>query len=150
MKEQKSFYFKPADVKREWILIDATDQVLGRLASHIAQLVRGKLKPTYTPSVDSGDFVIVLNTDKLKFTGNKLKDKMYYRHTGYPGGLKSISLKDQMKKDSTAVLYEAVKGMLPGTKLGKHILKKVKIFRGAEHPHSSQQPKVLETLVKEA
>lgn len=150
MKPQKSFYFKPADVKRKWVVIDADGQILGRLASRIAQLVRGKLSPTYTPSVDSGDFVIVINADKLKFTGNKLTDKMYYRHTGYPGGLKSISLKDQMKKDSTTVLYEAVKGMLPGTKLGKQILKKVRIFRGEQHPHASQQPVVLETLAKEA
>ncbi len=149
MKQQKSHYEKPLEVKRQWLVVDADGQTLGRLASRIAMLARGKTKPTYTPSVDNGDFVVVINADKIKVTGKKLTDKKYYWHTGYPGGIKSISLKDQLKKDSTKVIYDAVKGMIPGTKLGKQVMKKVKIYSGNEHPHSSQNPVVLETVAKE-
>ena len=138
MKQQKSFYPKEADICQEWQLIAASGAVLGRLATKIASIVRGKVKAEYTPSVDTGDYVVVINADKIKVTGNKMQAKNYYRHSGYPGGLKTTSLEELMKKDSTQVIYKAVKGMLPHNTLGRQIMKKVKIYSGAEHPHSAQ------------
>ena len=138
MKRQKSFYPKQTDVNKEWQIIDAGDQVLGRLASKIANILRGKEKPEYTPSVDMGDYVVVLNASKVKVTGKKMQEKIYYRHSGYPGGLKQISLEDQMAKDPCKVIYRAVWGMLPHNRMGRKMIKKVKIYAGSEHPHEAQ------------
>lgn len=144
MKQQKSYYAKPTDIERKWYIVDATDKILGRLASEVAGVLRGKNKATFTPSVDVGDFVVVINSDKIKVTGAKETDKKYYHHTGYPGGIKETSLAAQREKDSSKIIYSAVKGMLPSNRLGRQMLKKVKIYTGAEHPHDAQQPSVLE------
>ena len=137
MKSQSSYYEK-GDDNRQWSLIDADGQVLGRLASKIANVLRGKDKPTYTPSVNMGDFVVVINSDKILVTGKKETDKFYHRHSGFPGGLTSVSFKDQVAKDSTKVILSAVKGMLPKGRLGRTLLTKVKVYSGAEHPHEAQ------------
>ncbi|OEU71344.1 MAG: 50S ribosomal protein L13 [Desulfuromonadales bacterium C00003093] len=129
------------DVKRGWFVIDMEDVVLGRAATEIARVLRGKHKPIYTPSVDTGDFVIVLNADKVKLTGNKLADKKYYRHSGYPGGIREISAEKLLVKKPEMVLQSAVKGMLPKNKLGRKMFKKLKVYAGGEHPHAAQQPK---------
>ncbi len=129
------------DVKRGWFVIDMEDVVLGRAATEIARVLRGKHKPIYTPSVDTGDFVIVLNADKVKLTGNKLADKKYYRHSGYPGGIREISAEKLLAKKPEMVLQSAVKGMLPKNKLGRKMFKKLKVYAGGEHPHAAQQPK---------
>ena len=139
----KSFIAKPAEVERKWYVIDAEGKNLGRMSSQIAAILRGKNKPTYTPHVDCGDYVIVINTDKVVLTGNKLEDKMYTYHTGYVGGLKQIPYKTMMANKSDVVVYEAVKGMLPKNKLGKQMIKKLRVFKGAEHDHAAQQPEVL-------
>jgi large subunit ribosomal protein L13 len=146
MKAQKSFYPKAADLSADWYIIDATDQILGRVASKIARIVRGKDKPTYTPSADTGDFVIVINADKIRVTGNKVQDKKYYRHTGYPGGIKERTLGELMDHKPTEALRLAVRGMLPKHSLGKTLNKKVKIYAGSEHPHTAQQPKEIKTV----
>lgn len=148
MKEQKSYYAKPEDITRKWYIVDATDQVLGRLASEVAKILRGKNKPQFTPSVDMGDFVIVLNALKVKVTGNKEKDKKYYNHSGYPGGLKEKTLEFLRKKNPEEILMRAIKGMLPHNKIGKQMLKKVKIYKGAEHSHEAQNPEKI-SVVKE-
>jgi len=132
---------KITDIKREWYVVDLDGKVLGRAAAQIAKVLRGKNKPIYTPSVDAGDFVIVLNADKVKLTGNKLADKMYHRHTGYPGGLRSISAGKLLEKSPEDLIKKAVKGMLPRNKLGRHMLKKLKVYASNEHPHAAQQPK---------
>ena len=137
MKSQSSYYEK-GDDSREWSLIDADGQVLGRLASKIANVLRGKNKPTYTPSVNMGDFVVVINSDKVVVTGKKETDKFYHRHSRYPGGLTSVSFKEQVAKDSTKVILSAVKGMLPKGRLGRTLLTKVKVYSGSEHPHQAQ------------
>lgn len=134
---------KQAEVKRSWFMVDLEGQVLGRAASEIARVLRGKHKAIYTPSVDTGDFVIVLNADKVQLTGKKLADKMYHRHTGYPGGLKSISAGKLLEKKPEELIKKAVKGMLPKNKLGRQMLKKLKVYAGPDHPHSAQQPKQL-------
>ncbi len=149
MREQKSYYAKPLEVERKWIIIDAQDKILGRLASYVAGLLRGKYNPAYTPSVDTSDMIIIINADKIKVTGNKLKDKVYNWHTGYPGGIKSIQLKDQMKKDSTFVIFEAVKGMLPHKRLGRQLVKHMKIYKNDRHPHEAQLPVAVEIPSKE-
>lgn len=128
-------------VKKEWLLVDATNMPLGRVASQVAAMLRGKHKPSYTPHCDTGDYVIVINTDKMVLTGNKLTDKKYYHYSGYPGGLSSATYKDLMKNKSDFVLERAVKGMLPKGPLGRDMFKKLKVYKGAEHPHSAQQPK---------
>ena len=128
-------------VKREWLLVDAADMPLGRVASQVAAMHRGKHKPSYTPHCDAGDYVIVVNTDKMVLTGNKLVDKKYYHYSGYPGGLSSATYKDLMKNKSDFVLERAVKGMLPKGPLGRDMFRKLKVYKGAEHPHSAQQPK---------
>ena len=148
MKEQKSYYAKPEDITRKWYIVDATDQVLGRLASEVAKILRGKNKPQFTPSVDMGDFVIVLNALKVKVTGNKEKEKKYYNHSGYPGGLKEKTLEFLRKKNPEEILMRAIKGMLPHNKIGKQMLKKVKIYKGAEHSHEAQNPEKI-SVVKE-
>ena len=138
-----SFMEKPVKAEVKWYVVDATGVALGRLASQVASVIRGKHKPTFTPNVDMGDYVIVINTDKVVLTGNKLEDKMYTYHTGYVGGLKQTPYKTMMANKSDVVVYEAVKGMLPKNKLGKQMLKKLRVFKGAEHDHAAQQPEVL-------
>ena len=140
----KSFMAKSHEVKREWFVVDASGMTLGRLASQVASVLRGKHKPTFTPNVDTGDFVIVLNSDKVVLTGKKLEQKMYTYHTGYIGGLKQTPYKDMMAKKSDVVVYEAVKGMLPKNSLGRQMLTKLRVYKGAEHNQQAQQPKVLE------
>lgn len=143
----KTYSAKPADIEREWWVVDAEGQTLGRLASRIAPILRGKHKPIYTPHVDVGDYVIVVNAAKINVTGDKLDSKMYYRHSGYPGGLKERPLREQLEKFPERPLEAAVKGMLPKTKLGRAMLRKLKVYAGAEHPHAAQQPTPLELEV---
>jgi len=131
------------DIKRAWFVVDLEDIVLGRAATEIARILRGKHKPIFAPSVDTGDFVVVLNADKVKLTGNKLADKKYYRHSGYPGGLRQITAEKLLVKKPEMVLQSAVKGMLPKSKLGRKMFKKLKVYSGGEHPHAAQQPKEL-------
>lgn len=140
----KTYYAKPGEVQREWLLVDATDMTLGRLASEVAQILRGKNKPTYTPHVDTGDFVVVINAEKIKVTGAKVTDKVYYRHTGHPGGLKSETFKEAMEKHPTRVIEHAVAGMLPKNTLGRQMRKKLKVYAGPEHPHQAQNPRKIE------
>ncbi|MDD3237212.1 MAG: 50S ribosomal protein L13 [Candidatus Gastranaerophilales bacterium] len=136
----KTYSAKPLEVERKWYLIDAEGKTLGRLAVVIANLLRGKHKPQYTPHIDTGDFVIVVNADKIKVTGNKETDKKYYRHTGYPGGLKITSFKELMEKNPVAAIEKAVKGMLPHNTLGQDQFNKLNVYAGAEHPHEAQKP----------
>ncbi|AAR36268.1 50S ribosomal protein L13 [Geobacter sulfurreducens] len=135
---------KKEEVTRDWYLVDADNKVLGRMATEIANILRGKKKPIYTPSVDTGDFVVVVNAAKLQLTGNKLADKMYYHHTGFPGGIKSITAGKLIEKKPEDLIRKAVKGMLPKNKLARHMLKKLKVYAGPEHPHEAQQPKTLD------
>ena len=137
----KTYYAKPNEVEREWLLIDAEDQVLGRVASKAAQILKGKHKPQYTPHVDTGDFVVVINADKIRVTGVKATDKEYYRHSGYPGGLKCETFQEAMEKHPERVIEHAVKGMLPKNTLGRAMAKKLKVYAGAEHPHMAQKPR---------
>lgn len=134
---------KQSDVKRQWFVVDLEGKVLGRAASEIARVLRGKHKPIYAPSVDAGDFVVVVNASKVKLTGNKLADKMYYRHTGYPGGIRSLNAEQLLEKRPEDLIKKAVKGMLPKNKLGTQMIKKLKIYSGPEHRHDAQQPKEL-------
>jgi large subunit ribosomal protein L13 len=140
----KTFIAKKEDVQRDWYVIDATDKILGRMASRIAMILQGKTKPIYTPHVDTGDFVIVTNAEKIKLTGNKMKEKVYYTHSGYPGGFKEIPIKKWMEKHPDRIVNLAVKRMLPKTKLGRAMLKKLKVYAGPDHSHEAQQPKTLE------
>ena len=140
----KTFSAKAADVTHEWFVIDATDKVLGRVASEVARLLRGKHKAIYTPHVDTGDYVVVVNASKLRVTGAKETDKKYYRHTGYPGGLRETSFRDLQARHPNRALEKAVKGMLPKGPLGYAMARKLKVYGGPEHPHSAQQPKPLE------
>ncbi|GGY26104.1 50S ribosomal protein L13 [Paludibacterium paludis] len=140
----KTFSAKPHEVKREWYVVDATDMVLGRLAAEVARRLRGKHKPEFTPHVDTGDYIVVVNADKLRVTGAKALDKKYYRHTGYPGGIKERTFTELHNQFPGRVLEKAVKGMLPKGPLGYAMIKKLKVYAGTEHPHSAQQPKVLE------
>jgi len=135
---------KPAEVRRDWYVVDADGKTLGRLASEIARRLKGKHKPIFTPHVDTGDYIVVVNAEKVAVTGNKLKDKMYHHHTGYIGHLKSISLEKQLQKAPERVIETAVKGMLPRNPLGRAMMKKLRIFAGPEHKHQAQQPKPLE------
>ena len=141
----KTYSAKPGEVTREWYLVDAEGKTLGRLATQIADTLRGKLKPQYTPHVDTGDFVIVVNAEKIQVTGNKLDQKRYYRHSGYPGGLRSRTLREQLERRPTEVLRVAVKGMLPKNRLARQQITKLKIYAGPEHPHEAQNPKPLES-----
>ncbi|GAA3965458.1 50S ribosomal protein L13 [Actinomadura viridis] len=131
---------KPADVQRQWYVIDATDVVLGRLASQVAQLLRGKHKPIYAPHLDTGDFVVIINADKVALTGNKLEQKRAYRHSGYPGGLRSVAYADLLAKRPERAVEKAIKGMLPKNTLGRKMFGKVKVYAGPEHPHQAQKP----------
>jgi large subunit ribosomal protein L13 len=130
--------------QRDWVVVDAAGLTLGRLATQIADVLRGKRKPTYTPHVDTGDFVVVVNAEKITVTGNKLQQKRYYRHSGYPGGIKSRSLAEQLERRPEEVIRHAVKGMLPRTRLGRKQLTKLKVYAGPEHPHKAQQPQPME------
>jgi large subunit ribosomal protein L13 len=143
MKEQKSYYPSSKDVTRNWVIVDAENQTLGRIASQIAFVIKGKHKTTYSPSVDMGDFVVVINADKVKVTGNKGRDKKYHFHSRYPGGLKTYSFSELIKRSPSRVLQLAVKGMLPHNRLGRQMINKLKCYAGPNHPHEAQQPKEL-------
>ena len=140
----KTHVVKESDITRQWFVVDAAGRTLGRLASEIATILKGKKKPTYSPHLDVGDYVVVINAEKIAVTGRKLEEKVYHRHTGYPGGLRSVSLREQMKRHPTFAVRAAVKGMLPKNRLGRKMLKKLKVYAGPEHPHQAQQPKTLE------
>jgi large subunit ribosomal protein L13 len=140
----KTFSAKPHEVTRDWFVVDATDKVLGRVAAEVAHRLRGKHKPILTPHVDTGDYIVVVNVEKLRVTGNKAEQKMYYRHTGYPGGIYETSFAKMQGRFPGRVLEKAVKGMLPKGPLGYAMIKKLKVYAGAEHPHTAQQPKVLD------
>lgn len=140
----KTFTAKPHEVERKWFVIDAQGQNLGRLASRIATILRGKHKPIYTPHVDCGDYVIVVNAGSISVTGQKLEQKTYYRHSNYPGGLKQVSMRRQLQVHPERVLEAAVRGMLPKNRLGRKMFKKLKVYAGSEHPHTAQQPEAME------
>lgn len=140
----KTYVTKPGEVEREWFVVDAEGKTLGRLATEIARILCGKHKPSYSPAVDVGDYVIVVNAEKVRVTGRKLEQKVYYRHSGYPGGLKEVRLRDQLKKHPTRVIEQAVRGMLPKNALGRQMFRKLKVYAGPDHPHQAQQPKPLE------
>ena len=142
-RDMGSYMAKAEDVKKEWWVIDASEQTLGRLASEVASILRGKRKPIFTPNVDTGDFVIIVNAEKITVTGNKLTDKIYHHHSGYPGGLKSTTLEKLLKEKPADIIEKAVWGMLPKNSLGRQMITKLKIYAGAEHPHKAQQPKAL-------
>lgn len=146
----KTYSAKPTEVTREWYVVDAAGQTLGRLATQVATKLSGKDKPMYTSHIDCGDFVVVINSDQLVVTGNKLLDKKYYRHSGYPGGIKEITLEAQMAKDSTKVIENAVAGMLAKNKLRDERMKRLKVYATEQHPHAPQQPKELKLTQKEA
>ena len=139
----KTFLPKIGELDRRWFLVDASDQVLGRLATEIATILMGKAKPEYTDFLDTGDFVVVVNADEVKMTGKKWDDKVYYSHSGYPGGLKEVSARRMLEKHPERIVQFAVKGMLPKNKLGRRMLKRLKVYSGGEHPHAAQQPEVL-------
>ena len=140
----KTYSARKEDVERAWYLVDAEGKVLGRLASQVAQILRGKTKPIYTPHVDTGDFVVVINAEKVRLTGKKMEQKTYYRHSGYPGGLRSTTAKKLLTTKPERILKSAVKGMLPKNPLGRKMFKKLKVYRGPDHPHQAQQPQPLE------
>jgi len=137
----RTYSTKPEDIKREWFVIDATGMTLGRLATQIATVLKGKHKPIYSPHMDTGDFVVVVNAHKVRVTGRKMDQKFYYRHSGYPGGLKEISLRDQLDRHPDRVIRFAVRGMLPKNRLGRQMIKKLKVYATPGHPHEAQQPK---------
>lgn len=139
----KTYYPKADDIERQWFIVDARGQTLGRLATRIAFVLLGKHKPTFTPGVEMGDNVIVINAGGVAVTGNKMEDKMYHRHSGYPGGLKSVSLRQQLQKFPERVIRAAVWGMLPHNKMGRHVLKHLKVYAGSEHPHTGNNPQPL-------
>ena len=139
----KTYNAKPGEIERLWYVVDAEGKTLGRLATQIAETLRGKRKPQYTPHVDTGDFVVVVNAEKIHVTGKKLDEKMYYRHSGYPGGLRKRTLREELDRRPTEVLRKAVRGMLPRTRLGRAQLTKLKIYTGPDHPHDAQSPKAL-------
>jgi len=140
----RTFMAKEQDIPRKWYIIDAANKTLGRLASETAAILRGKHKPIFTPHVDTGDFVIIINAEKVVLTGKKLQKKMYYRHSGYPGGLKTINCEALMQKKPEMVIEQAVKGMLPHNRLGDDMYRKLKVYKGPQHPHQAQQPEVWE------
>lgn len=140
----KTVSAKKQELQRQWYVVDATDKILGRLAVQLANILRGKNKPIFTPHVDTGDFVIVTNAEKVRLTGKKLEKKQYYRHSGYPGGLKVRTAQELVRKKPEELIMHAVKGMLPKNRLGSKLLKKLKVYAGAAHPHEAQQPTILE------
>ena len=139
----RTLFAKKNDIERKWYLIDAKNAVVGRLAVRIADCLHGKNKPIYTPNIDTGDFVIVINADKVKFTGKKLDDKVYYRHSNYPGGIKAETAKERLARCPEKILTDAVWGMLPKGRLGRAIIKKLKVYKGSEHPHEAQKPEIM-------
>ncbi len=139
----KTIFTKKTDIPKKWLLIDAEGLVVGRLATQVASILRGKNKPTFTPNADTGDFVVIINADKVRFTGNKLEAKTYYHHTGYPGGIKQEIAKDIMKKNPERIIMSAVRGMIPKTKLGRQVISKLKVYGGSDHPHQAQNPEPL-------
>lgn len=147
---QRTFSPKPGDIERSWYVIDATDAPLGRLSSEVAQILRGKGKPTYAPHVDGGDFVVVVNAEKVYVSGNKETDKIYFSHSGYPGGLRADSLEQVRAKHPERLIERAVKGMIPKNRLGRKILTKLKVYAGPDHPHQAQQPEALELKYRKA
>ncbi len=140
----KTYVTKPDEVEREWFVVDASGKTLGRLATEVARILRGKHKPIYSPMIDVGDYVIVVNAEKVRVTGRKLTQKFYYRHSGYPGGFKQVSLRDMLARHPTRVIEYAVWGMLPKNALGRRMFKKLKVYAGPDHPHQAQNPKSLE------
>ncbi len=140
----KTYVAKKDNVERSWLLIDAEDQVLGRLATRVAHILRGKNKPVFTSHVDTGDFVVIINAEKVRLTGNKLDDKMYYRHSGYPGGIKGVNAREMLEKKPEQVIKTAVKGMLPKNRLGSRMISKLKVYAGPDHPHEAQRPEKIE------
>ena len=140
MKTYKTYNAKQGEIEPKWHIIDASGKILGRLSTEIAHMLRGKTRPTYTPHVDTGDFVIVVNAEKIEMTGKKWDQKNYYRHSEWFGGLKTTSAKDMREKDPTYIIFEAVKGMLPKNKLSRHLINKLKVYAGPEHPHAAQKP----------
>ena len=141
----KTFNLKREEIKRKWYVVDATDRILGRLATEIAKKLRGKDKPTFTPHVDCGDFIIIINAEKIKVKGgNKLEDKKYYRHSGYVGNLKETSLEEMLKKNPEFVIKNAVRGMIPHNTLGRIVLRKLKVYSGPDHPHKAQNPEIID------
>ena len=144
----KTFSPKPGDIEREWFVVDATSLPLGRLASEVAQRLRGKHKPTYAPHVDGGDFIVVVNADKVAVTSDKTQSKIYYRHSGYPGGIKAETFESLLERRPEAVIERAVKGMLPKNKLGRQMARKLKVYAGPDHPHEAQKPQPLELNVR--
>lgn len=136
----KTYHQKASEIQRNWLIVDADDQVLGRLATQLATLIRGKHKPTYTPSMDGGDFVVVVNAEKIRVTGDKANQKIYYRHSNYPGGLKKTPYKIMLQKHPERIIRMAVKGMLPRNRLSRHMLLKLKVYAGPSHPHTAQSP----------
>ncbi len=144
MRIYKTYTAKPDEVEREWFVVDAADKTLGRLATEVASVLRGKHKPEFTPHIDMGDFVIVVNAEKVNVTGRKMDQKIYYRHSGYPGGIRGVTLRRQLETFPERVIESAVKGMLPRGRLGRKMFKKLKVYAGPEHPHDAQQPKPLE------
>jgi large subunit ribosomal protein L13 len=139
----KTISVRPQDAQHDWYVIDATDQILGRLATQLAHRLRGKHKPEYTPHVDNGDYIVVINANRVRVTGNKRAQKIRYRHSGYPGGIKGVTLEDELKKNPAGVIENAVKGMIPRNRLGRAVLSKLRVFAGADHPHEAQKPKRL-------
>ena len=144
---QKTYYPKADDIQRDWVVVDANGQTLGRLVTQISTIMLGKHKPSFTPGVEMGDYVIVINAAHIKVTGNKLDDKMYYRHTGYPGGLKSTNLRDLLAKYPERVIEKAVWGMLPHNRMGRSLMRKLRVYPGADHPHDAQNPKPIEEVL---
>jgi large subunit ribosomal protein L13 len=144
---QKTYYPKADEIQRDWVVVDANDQTLGRLATQISTVMLGKHKPGYTPGVEMGDYVIVVNASHIRVTGNKLDDKMYHRHTGYPGGLKSVNLRDLLAKNPERVIEKAVWGMLPHNRMGRSLMKKLRVYAGADHPHAAQEPRAIEEVL---
>ena len=143
-KLQKTFTPTPADIKREWFVVDATDQTLGRLASDVANILRGKHKPTYAPHFDGGDFIVIINAEKVAVTGNKAEQKVYHRHSGYPGGLTELSFQQMRERYPERIIENAVRGMIPKNRLGRQVFTKLKVYAGSEHPHAAQKPQPLE------
>ncbi len=140
----RTTFAKKGDVQRKWYVVDATDKVLGRLATQIAAYLRGKHKPQFTPNVDTGDFIVVINAEKVRLTGKKLDQKIYYHHTGYPGGLRAETARQRLQRKPEEIIKDAVWGMLPKNRLGRKLFKKLKVYRGPEHPHQAQKPEVLD------
>ena len=144
---QKTYYPKADEIQREWVVVDANDQTLGRLVTQISTVLLGKHKPTFTPGVEMGDYVIVLNAAHIQVTGNKLDDKMYYRHSGYPGGIKATNLRDLLAKHPERVIEKAVWGMLPHNRMGRSLMRKLRVYAGPDHPHQAQNPKPIEEVL---